>query len=139
MALRVLSGMLFVNGGPKSGAAIVTFNPLRLAIAPATVSLRKARVLGAAGDFTRSPASIVAARQFKILDVEPDTDYRLRINDTVSTTAMRIVWAGTGPIFHEEIPFMVVGDVPEPRFRRPRPRRRVRPRARPRRRKTARR
>ena len=103
------------------------------------MSLRKARVLGAAGDFTRSLASIVAARQFKIVDVEPDTDYRLRINDTVSTSAMRIAWAGTGPIFHEEIPFMVVGNVPEPRVRRPRPRRRVRPRARPRRRKTARR
>ena len=137
MALRVLSGMLFINGGPKSGSALVRFNPLRLALAPATVSLRKARTIGADGDFTRTPATIVAARQFKIFDVEPDTDYRLRINDTVSTTAMRIRWAGTGPIFHEEIPFMVVGDVPESRAGRPaRPRPR-RPRAR--RRKKARR
>jgi hypothetical protein len=120
MALRVLSGMLFISGGPKTGAATIGFNPLRLVTAPRTVSLRKARVVGAAGDFTRSPASIVAARQFAILDVSPDSDYKLRISDTVTTTAIRIVWAGSGPIFHEEIPFMVVGDVPEPRPRRPR-------------------
>ena len=113
MALKVLSGMLFINGGPKNGAATITFNPLRLAAAPGTVSLRKARVVGAAGTFTRRPASIVAARQFAILDV--DATYRLRINDTVTTTSITISWAGTGPSFHEEIPFMVIGEVPDPR------------------------
>jgi hypothetical protein len=120
MALRVLSGMLFINDGPKNGAATITFNPLRLAAAPGSVSLRKAKVVGADGTFTRAPASIVAARQFAILDVSPDSDYKLRISDTVTTTAIRITWAGSGPIFHEEIPFMVVGDVPAPRPRRPR-------------------
>jgi hypothetical protein len=113
MVLKVLSGMLFINGGPKAGAATITFNPLRLAAAPGTVSLRKARVVGAAGTFTRRPASIVAARQFAILDV--DATYRLRINDTVTTTSITISWAGTGPSFHEEIPFMVIGEVPDPR------------------------
>jgi hypothetical protein len=139
MALRVLSGMLFINNGPKSGAATITFNPLRLAAAPGTVSLRKARVVGADGDFTRSPASIVAARQFAILDVSPDSDYKLRISDTVTTTTIRIAWAGSGPIFHEEIPFMVVGDVPEPRPLRPRGRPGRRTRAKAARRRTARR
>ena len=113
MALRVLSGMLFINGGPKAGAATITFNPLRLAAAPRTVSLRKARVVGAGGTFTRAPASIVAARQFSILD--EDTVYRLRIGDAVTTTAIRITWSGRGPSFHEEIPFMVIGEVPDPR------------------------
>jgi hypothetical protein len=113
MALRVLSGMLFINGGPKAGAARITFNPLRLAAAPGTVSLRKARAVGPAGTFTRAPASIVAARQFSILD--EDTVYRLRIGDTVTTTAIRITWSGRGPSFHEEIPFMVIGEVPDPR------------------------
>ncbi len=112
MALRILSGMLFINDGPKSGTAVITFNPFVLTTAPPTVSLNKARVIGADGAFRHSPASIVAARQFAILDA--DTTYRLRINDTVTTTSITISWAGTGPSFHEEIPFMVVGEVPDP-------------------------
>ncbi len=112
MALRILSGMLFINNGPKSGTAVITFNPFVLTTAPPTVSLNKARVIGADGAFRHSPASIVAARQFAILDA--DTTYRLRINDTVTTTSITISWAGTGPSFHEEIPFMVVGEVPDP-------------------------
>jgi len=77
------------------------------------VSLNKARVIGANGTFRHPPASIVAARQFAIIDVSPDTDYRLRINDTVTTSSITISWAGTGPIFNEEIPFMIVGEVPD--------------------------
>jgi len=42
-----------------------------------------------------------------------DATYRLRINDTVTTTSITISWAGTGPSFHEEIPFMVIGEVPD--------------------------
>jgi len=113
MALRILSGMLFINGGPKNGAAVITFSPFTLATAPNTVSLNKARVIGANGTFRHPPASIVAARQFAIIDVSPDTDYRLRINDTVTTSSITISWAGTGPIFSEEIPFMIVGEVPD--------------------------
>ena len=113
MALRILSGMLFINGGPKNGAAVITFSPFTLATAPGTVSLNKARVIGANGTFRHPPASIVAARQFAIIDVSPDTDYRLRINDTVTTSSITISWAGTGPIFSEEIPFMIVGEVPD--------------------------
>ncbi len=113
MALRILSGMLFINGGPKNGAAVITFSPFTLATAPGTVSLNKARVIGANGTFRHPPASIVAARQFAIIDVSPDTDYRLRINDTVTTSSITISWAGTGPIFNEEIPFMIVGEVPD--------------------------
>jgi hypothetical protein len=111
MALRILSGLLFINGGPKSGTAVITFSPFRLTTAPSTVSLNKARVIGANGAFRHPPASIVAARQFAIFDA--DTTYRLRINDTVTTTSITISWAGTGPSFHEEIPFMVVGEVPD--------------------------
>ena len=77
------------------------------------MSLNKARVIGANGAFRNPPASIVAARQFAIIDVSPDTDYRLRINDTVTTSSITISWAGTGPIFSEEIPFMIVGEVPD--------------------------
>jgi len=105
--------MLFINGGPKNGAAVITFSPFTLATAPNTVSLNKARVIGANGTFRHPPASIVAARQFAIIDVSPDTDYRLRINDTVTTSSITISWAGTGPIFSEEIPFMIVGEVPD--------------------------
>lgn len=145
MALRILSGMLFINGGPKNGAAVITFSPFTLATAPGTVSLNKARVIGANGTFRHPPASIVAARQFAIIDVSPDTDYRLRINDTVTTSSITISWAGTGPIFNEEIPFMIVGEVPDalsvpdvrPRRRSPRSRKPSRPRA-PRRKKARR-
>ena len=137
MALRILSGMLFINGGPKNGAAVITFSPFTLATAPGTVSLNKARVIGANGTFRHPPASIVAARQFAIIDVSPDTDYRLRINDTVTTSSITISWAGTGPIFNEEIPFMIVGEVPDalsvpdvrPRRRPPRSRKPSRRRA----------
>jgi hypothetical protein len=131
MALRILSGMLFINGGPKNGAAVITFSPFTLATAPRTVSLNKARVIGANGTFRHPPSSIVAARQFAIIDVSPDADYRLRINDTVTTSSITISWAGTGPIFNEEIPFMIIGEVPDalsipdvrPRRRSPRSRR----------------
>jgi hypothetical protein len=137
MALRILSGKLFINGGPKNGAAVITFSPFTLATAPGTVSLNKARVIGANGTFRHPPASIVAARQFALIDVSPDTDYRLRINDTVTTSSITISWAGTGPIFNEEIPFMIVGEVPDalsvpdvrPRRRSPRSRKPSRPRA----------
>ena len=137
MALRILSGMLFINGGPKNGAAVITFSPFTLATAPGTVSLNKARVIGANGTFRHPPASIVAARQFALIDVSPDTDYRLRINDTVTTSSITISWAGTGPIFNEEIPFMIVGEVPDalsvpdvrPRRRSPRSRKPSRRRA----------
>lgn len=113
MALRILTGMLFINGGPKNGRAVISHSPFRLVSAASTVSLRKARVIGADGVFTTPPAVMVSARQFAILDVSPDTDYRLRINDSVTTTALTISWAGTGPIFSEEIPFIVVGEVGE--------------------------
>jgi len=133
LALRILSGMLFINDGPKNGSAVITFSPFTLGASPRSVSLRKARVIGADGAFTHPPASIVAARQFAILDVSPDTDYRLRVNDTVTTSSITISWAGTGPIFHEEIPFMIVGEVgdrlPVPTI--PRPRRPKRPSRRP--------
>jgi hypothetical protein len=137
MALRILSGMLFINGGPKNGAAVITFSPFTLATAPRTVSLNKARVIGANGTFRHPPSSIVAARQFAIIDVSPDSDYRLRINDTVTTSSITISWAGTGPIFSEEIPFMIVGEVPDalsipdvrPRRRPPRSRKPSRRRA----------
>ncbi|HZP37707.1 MAG TPA: hypothetical protein VFE48_14575 [Methylomirabilota bacterium] len=111
MALRILVGTLFIDGGPKNGRAVVSLSPFRLVSAPSTVSLRKARVIGADGAFSSPPAVMVASRQFAILDVSPDTDYRLRINDSVTTTALTIRWAGTGPIFSEEIPFLVVGEV----------------------------
>jgi len=113
MALRILTGMLFINGGPKNGRAVISHSPFRLVSAASTVSLRKARVIGADGVFTTPPAVMVSARPFAILDVSPDTDYRLRINDSVTTTALTISWAGTGPIFNEEIPFIVVGEVGE--------------------------
>ena len=137
MALRILSGMLFINGGPKNGAAVITFSPFTLATAPNTVSLNKARVIGANGTFRHPPASIVAARQFAIIDVSPDTDYRLRINDTMTTSSITISWTGTGPIFNEEIPFMIAGKVPDalsipdvrPRRRPPRSRKPSRRRA----------
>ena len=45
MALRILSGMLFINGGPKNGTAVLSFNPFELTNAPATVSLNVGKFL----------------------------------------------------------------------------------------------
>ena len=58
MALRILTGMLFINGGPKNGRAIITHSPFRLSSAPSTVSLRKAR-----GNISRAANSLGLSRQ----------------------------------------------------------------------------
>jgi hypothetical protein len=116
MALRILSGMIFVpRGGTRQGSVEVTFNPFELANASnEAFELRKRREIGPSGRFVESPASIVAARQFDVLTGAGGSDFRGRINDTVTRDSITISWnAPAGRVDQEEIPFLVVGEVPE--------------------------
>ena len=117
MALRILSGMIFVpRGGIGQGSVEISFNPFELASASnAAFELRKKREIGPAVRYLRAPASIVAARQFAITQLSGgDRSYRGRINDTVTRDSITISWNMAVARFdQEEIPFMVIGDVGE--------------------------
>ena len=110
MALRILSGMLHIEN-TKSGSAEISFLPFSLTDAPADVSLLKTTIIGPPGRFTNPPASIVAAREFRILDFDQIQDFQINIDDSVSATRMRISWSGESASFAKEIPFLVVGEV----------------------------
>jgi hypothetical protein len=116
MALRILSGMIFIpRGGTKSGSVEISFNPFALTVASnSAFELRKRREIGPRERFVRRPASIVAARQFDIVTILGDAgNYRGRINDTVTRDSITISWnAPAGRVDQEEIPFMIVGEVP---------------------------
>jgi hypothetical protein len=116
MALKILSGMIFIpRGGTRQGSVEINFNPFELANASnAAFELRKRREIGANGRFVESPASIVAARQFDVLTGAGGTDFRGQISDTVTRDSITISWdAPAGRVDQEEIPFLVVGEVPE--------------------------
>ena len=113
MALRVLSGMIFIpNGGSRRGSVEISFNPFALANASnAAFELRKRKEIGPSGRFIRSPASIVAARQFDIVPI--GSDFRVNLSDTVPRDSISIRWRPSQRIDQEEIPFMVIGEVPD--------------------------
>jgi hypothetical protein len=117
MALRILSGMLKVpRGGTVRGDAVITFEPFELSSAtPSSTELRKMRVQGAPGRFVRRPSTIIAARQFGAL---AHVHAQFRIEDDVLRDSMTITWNNDGGSFTDEIPFIVVGEVPEGRPRR---------------------
>jgi hypothetical protein len=114
MALRILSGMIFV---PHGGAALcnveIGFNPFQLiASSLPGIELRKKQEIGPSGRFIRRPASMVAARQFAIMPM--DSTWRVKLNDTVTRDSITISWRSkTSRVDQEEIPFMIIGEVPE--------------------------
>ena len=114
MAIRVLSGMIFIpNGGSRRGNVTISFNPFALANASnALFELRKRTEVGPSGRFIRRPASIVAARQFDIVPI--GGDFRVNLSDTVTRDSINIRWRPSTRIDQEEIPFMVIGEVPDP-------------------------
>jgi hypothetical protein len=115
MALRILSGLIWANPSqvPQSGGfARITFNPLALATATPGVELRKTKTIGPAADFLSRPAAIIAARQFILGSGAGKT---LGINDTINATEMTIRWRGAAAgNVHEEIPFLIVGEIADP-------------------------
>jgi hypothetical protein len=116
MALRILSGLIFIpRGGSGRGSVEISFDPFELANASNDLfELRKKREVGPAGRYFRSPASIIAARQFAITPIFGDREWRGRINDTVTRDSITISWnMPAGRFDQEEIPFMVIGDVGE--------------------------
>jgi hypothetical protein len=94
------------------GFARISFNPFKLVAATTGVELHKLRSAGADGDFTSRPASIVSARQFI---VGHGGGVTFVIDDTISADEMTVRWRGhpVGNV-HEEIPFMIVGEVADP-------------------------
>jgi hypothetical protein len=114
MALRILSGMIFVpHGGAARGSVEISFNPFQLiARSNPEFELRKEREIGPRGRFIRRPASIVAARQFDIVPIA--NDWRVKLNDTVTRDSITISWrSNASRVDQEEIPFLVIGEVPE--------------------------
>lgn len=114
MALRVLSGMVFIpRGGIQRGSMEIGFNPFDvIAASNAVFELRKKREIGAAVRFRRPPASIVAVRQFAL---SMNSEYRVNINDRVTRNSITISWSARTPrVDQEEIPFMVIGEIPDP-------------------------
>jgi hypothetical protein len=120
MSLRILSGMIFIpNGGIQQGNVVISFNPFNLANASnAAFELRKRVEIGRAARFVRRPASIIAARQFDIVPLS--NDFRVNLSDTVARDTLTISWRAITPrVDQEEIPFMVIGEVPDPVVVRP--------------------
>ena len=116
MALRILSGMLFVpRGGSARGSARISFNPFRITNSSnPVIQLRKEQEIGPRERFLRRPVSIVAARQFAIFALSDNP--RVKLNDTVTRDSIRIGWstsARTARVDQEEIPFLVIGEVPD--------------------------
>jgi hypothetical protein len=114
MALRVLSGMIFIpRGGSRRGSVEISFNPFALANASnALFELRKRKEIGPSGRFIRSPASIVAVRQFDIVPI--GGDFRVNLSDSVTRDSISIRWRPSQRVDQEEIPFMIIGEVPDP-------------------------
>jgi hypothetical protein len=108
--------MLFVpRGGSARGSARISFNPFRITNSSnPVIQLRKEQEIGPRERFLRRPVSIVAARQFAIFALSDNP--RVKLNDTVTRDSIRIGWstsARTARVDQEEIPFLVIGEVPD--------------------------
>jgi hypothetical protein len=78
--------------------------------------LGQKRTGGRAGRFKAKPAILVSARQFQSLGV--NGDFGVALDTSVTRDVLEIQWeCPKGPIYHQEIPFMVIGEVPDPRQR----------------------
>ena len=93
MALRILSGMIFVpRGGTARGRVVISFNPFRIsASSNPAFQLRKEQEIGPRERFVRRPVSMVAARQFAILAISSNP--RVKLNDTVTRDSITIGWS----------------------------------------------
>jgi hypothetical protein len=116
MALRILSGMIFVpRGGTARGRVVIGFNPFRLsASSNPAFELRKEQEIGPRERFVRRPVSMVAASQFAIFALSNNP--RVKLNDRVTRDSITVGWstsARTARIDQEEIPFLVIGEVPD--------------------------
>jgi hypothetical protein len=116
MALRILSGMIFIpRGGSARGSVQISFNPFRLTNSSnPVIELRKEQEIGPRERFVRRPVSMVAARQFAIMAISDNP--RVKLNDTVTRDSIRIGWstsARTARVDQEEIPFLIIGEVPD--------------------------
>jgi hypothetical protein len=121
MALKILSGMVFIkHGGSKSGNAVISFDPFELSDRSSrSIVLRKVRQIGPDGRYQGRPAVVVAARQFAMTFPLPHaSSYRPRLGHTVTRDFLDISWSvssNEGRVDQEEIPFMVIGQVPDVR------------------------
>jgi hypothetical protein len=116
MALRILSGMIFIpRGGTARGSVAISFNPFQLTNSSNPgFELRKEQEIGPRERFVRRPVSMVAARQFAIMMISSNP--RVTLNDTVTRDSITIRWhtsARTARIDQEEIPFLIIGEVPD--------------------------
>lgn len=93
---------------------MIGFDPFELLMSSEPeFELRQKRAIGPAGRFSAQPAYIVPARQFKSLGVH--SDFGVVINSATTRDTLEITWdCPKGPVYHQEIPFMVVGEVPQP-------------------------
>ncbi len=120
MALRVLSGFVNVKStGPKSGRVRIGFDPHQKISGDANPVERK--TIGPSGRFVSTPAKLIALRQVSLVGVDPMADYKLRLGDTITRDDLEITWSGKGPAFSEEISYLVIGEVPDPRAATKRP------------------
>jgi hypothetical protein len=116
MALRILSGMIFIpRGGTARGSVTISFDPFQITNRSSPIiELRKEQEIGPRGRFRRRPVSMVAARQFAIFTLS--TNPRVNLSDTVTRDSINIRWrtsADSARIDQEEIPFLVIGEVPD--------------------------
>ena len=114
MALRILSAMVFIpNGGAARGNIVIGFNPFAIiASSNPAFQLRKEQQIGPRERFLRRPVSMIAARQFDIVPIA--RDWRVQISDTVTRDSITIRWnTSASRVDHEEIPFLIIGEVPD--------------------------
>jgi hypothetical protein len=108
--------MIFIpRGGTARGSVSISFNPFQLTNSsnPA-FELRKEREIGPRRRFNRRPVSMVASRQFAIMTTSSNP--RVTLNDRITRDSITISWhtsARTARIDQEEIPFLIIGEVPD--------------------------
>jgi hypothetical protein len=98
MALRILSGMIFIpRGGTRSGSVTVGFLPFALTAASNnTFELRRQREIGPKERFKARPAFVVGARQFGIVSILGGGGYyRMNIDDVTTRDSITIRWNGS--------------------------------------------
>jgi hypothetical protein len=108
--------MIFIpSGGTAQGTVVIGFNPFQLTNSSNPVfELRKRQQIGPRERFVRRPVSMVASRQFAILNISSNP--RVTLNDTITRDSITIRWhtsARTARIDQEEIPFLIIGEVPD--------------------------
>jgi hypothetical protein len=113
MALRILTGIVNVSrNGPKSGTVSIGFNPHRRIAG--TVQVIERSTIGPAGRFLATPGKHVALRQITLIDTDATVN-RFTINDRINSDRLQIHWSGRGASFSEEISYLVIGEVADPR------------------------